>query len=179
MRSMSRALIIAVLACSLSDRSSAADDPLPSWNDTATRREIIGFVKAVTDAKTKSYVKPENRIATFDNDGTLWCEKPMCIHTFAEFERFGQLIAANPKLKSRQPYRAVSAKDMEYFTDLYEKGQLDTIVSDLFGVAFAGMTKTMTSRCASARPTKRPLSAWSPSRCTASRRKGFWAVPCN
>ncbi|MFN2236570.1 MAG: haloacid dehalogenase-like hydrolase, partial [Anaerolineales bacterium] len=54
-------------------------NPLPSWNDTTTRNMILDFVTMVTDEAGSQYVPPEERIAVFDNDGTLWCEKPMYI----------------------------------------------------------------------------------------------------
>ena len=55
----------------------AADDPLPSWNDGATKQSIIDFVTRVTKEGGPDYVKPEERVATFDNDGTLWIEQPL------------------------------------------------------------------------------------------------------
>lgn len=54
-----------------------AGDPLPSWHDTPTKRAILEYVEVVTDAGGRAFVTPEDRIATFDNDGTLWCEKPL------------------------------------------------------------------------------------------------------
>ena len=88
----------------------SADDPLPSWNDTATKRTILAFVAAVTDPESGQYVSPEDRIATFDNDGTLWCEKPIYVHFQAIFARMREQIAADASLAKREPYRSVAAK---------------------------------------------------------------------
>ena len=66
-----------VLVISIVGTAVAAEDPLPSWNDGASKQAILGFVAAVTDEGGKDYVEPAERIATFDNDGTLWVEYSM------------------------------------------------------------------------------------------------------
>jgi len=126
----------AVCLCSVGN----AAEPLPSWNEGTTKTAILEFVAAVTDKTSKNYVIPADRIATFDNDGTLWCEKPLYTHLFANIDRFKGLIKANPELAKHQPYKAISTKNLDYFLDLFEQGEIDTIVSDLFGVPFEGMT---------------------------------------
>ena len=70
-------LVGAVISLCITASVAAADDPLPSWNDGATKQSIIEFVTKVTAEGGPDYVKPEERVATFDNDGTLWCEQPM------------------------------------------------------------------------------------------------------
>ena len=66
-----------VISLCITASVAAADDPLPSWNDGATKQSIIEFVTKVTKEGGPDYVKPEERVATFDNDGTLWIEQPM------------------------------------------------------------------------------------------------------
>jgi phosphoglycolate phosphatase-like HAD superfamily hydrolase len=117
-----------------------ADDPLPSWNDTVTKKAIVDFVAMVTTEDGPGFVAPENRIATFDNDGTLWNEKPLYVHFFAVVDHMKQQMANDPSLKNRQPYKAVAAKDMTYFLDLYENMAIDTLVGELLAVPFGGMT---------------------------------------
>jgi phosphoglycolate phosphatase-like HAD superfamily hydrolase len=118
----------------------AVADPLPSWNDTATKQAIVDFVGAVTDRQSKDFVPPAERIAVFDNDGTLWTEKPVYTHVFALLDRFKAQMAADPTLKERQPYKAIVAKDKEYFADLYENQAIDTLVDELVALPFGGMT---------------------------------------
>ena len=69
--------VLALLATTLAAPVHARPDPLPSWNDGPARQRIVGFVKAVTDPRSKDFVAPADRIAVFDNDGTLWSEQPM------------------------------------------------------------------------------------------------------
>ena len=117
-----------------------AADPLPSWNDTATKKAITHFVEAVTTKGGPNFVPPRDRIATFDNDGTLWNEKPLYIHFFAVFDHMKQQMVADPSLKSRQPYKALATKDRNYFVSLYEDASYDTLLGQLIGVPFGGMT---------------------------------------
>jgi phosphoglycolate phosphatase-like HAD superfamily hydrolase len=128
-------LLLAILAI-----PAHAADPLPSWNDTASKTAIVEFVTAVTSKDGPKFVPPEDRIATFDNDGTLWNEKPLYVHFFAVFDHMKQQMANDPSLKDRQPYKAIATKDKTYFLDLYENMAIETLVSDLMAVPFGGMT---------------------------------------
>ena len=73
-----------------------AADPLPSWNNTATKTAIMDFVATVTTEGGPGFVAPEDRIATFDNDGTLWNEKPLYVHFSALFDHMKQQMANDP-----------------------------------------------------------------------------------
>ncbi len=88
----------------------ASDNPLPSWNDTETRHAIVEFVESVT-GDGPNHISSEERIAVFDNDGTLWCEKPMPIQLDFLLRRMGDMASQDPALLARQPWRAVAAKD--------------------------------------------------------------------
>jgi phosphoserine phosphatase len=79
---------------------------LGSWNDTATRASIVDFVE-----KAASDVPPEERIAVFDNDGTLWCEKPMPIQLDFILRRLAEMAEADPELRERQPWKAAHERD--------------------------------------------------------------------
>lgn len=91
----------------------AGNDPLPSWNDTGSRRAIVDFVDSAT-RDGPDHVEPPGRVAVFDNDGTLWCEKPMPIQLDFTVRRFAELAHGDPSLRSRQPYKAASEGDVHW-----------------------------------------------------------------
>jgi len=79
-----------------------ASDPLPSWNDGATKQAIVEFVTRVTTANSPNFVPVEDRIATFDNDGTLWAEQPLVQGLFV-LKKIKAMAAADPSLQEQQP----------------------------------------------------------------------------
>jgi len=87
---------------------------LSSWNDTPTRQAILDFVAAVTDESGPGYVPPEERVSTFDNDGTLWCEKPMYIQLDYLLRKMAAQAESDPSLRSRQPWKAAWEKDFDW-----------------------------------------------------------------
>jgi phosphoserine phosphatase len=87
--------------------------PLPSWNDGAAKSAILDFVARVTREGGKDFVLPAERIATFDNDGTLWCEQPIQVQVFFLIDRVKELAAKDTSLKKRQPYKALLEHDMK------------------------------------------------------------------
>jgi phosphoserine phosphatase len=122
-----------------------SDNPLPSWNDTATRRAIVRFVESVTEKGGSSYVPPEERVAVFDNDGTLWCEKPMPIELGFILQRLAAMAEQDASLRERQPWKAAHTRDYAWLGDVITKHYHgdDTDVKVLMGgilQAFAGMT---------------------------------------
>ena len=94
-------------------------DPLVSWRDTPTKQAIIDFVNAVTDASESKYVPPAERVAVFDNDGTLWCEKPAYIQLFFAIARLKQMAEANATLLNKPAFKAAATGDLGYFAALY------------------------------------------------------------
>lgn len=86
-------------------------DPLPSWNDGVAKQNIIRFVKEVTDQSSSGYVPPNDRIATFDNDGTLWVEKPLYVEVAFTFQRIAEMAKDHPEWKTTQPFKAVLEQD--------------------------------------------------------------------
>lgn len=90
-----------------------AADRLPSWNDGPARTAIIEFVTAVTDKDGPDYVEPSERIATFDNDGTLWIEYPIYTQLVFAMDRVKELAPQNPEWKTTQPFKAVLEGDMK------------------------------------------------------------------
>jgi hypothetical protein len=118
---------------------------LPSWNDTATRQRIVAFVESVTDEKSTGFVPAEERIATFDNDGTLWCEKPMPIQLGFILKRLAEMAADDPALQSQQPWKAAHEGDHAWLASVVDKHYAgdDSLVKVLMvGIlkAFAGMS---------------------------------------
>ena len=85
----------------------AQTDPLPSWNDGAAKQAIVAFVKATTTQGSPKFVPPEERIATFDQDGTLWVEHPMYTQVMYVLERVPALVKAKPELAKVAPYSTV------------------------------------------------------------------------
>ncbi|WP_218778504.1 HAD family hydrolase [Stenotrophomonas rhizophila] len=94
---------------------------LKSWNAGATRQAIIAFVARVTLEDGPDYVPPAARIAVFDNDGCLWCEKPMPIQADFLLRRIAEQAEADPSLRDRQPWKAVHEKDQEWLGDVITK----------------------------------------------------------
>jgi len=88
------------------------EELLASWNETSTRQAIIDFVDTVTTDGSDGFVPPEERIATFDNDGTLWAEKPIPIQLDYTLRRFAEMAEADPQLRDQQPYKAAYEHDM-------------------------------------------------------------------
>ena len=93
------------------------DDPLPSWRDGPTKQSIINFVEGVIDEKSAEFAPPEDRVATFDNDGTLWSEQPMYFQLFFAIDRVKALAPQNPAWKTQQPFKAVLENDMQALAD--------------------------------------------------------------
>ncbi|MBV4360302.1 HAD family hydrolase [Pinibacter aurantiacus] len=123
-----------ILTCIVSSRISfAQDDPLPSWNDDTLKASIIAFVKSVTMDGTSTFVPVEDRVATFDNDGTLWCEKPLIQGLFAMY-RAKQMVEKNPSLKQKQPYKAIASNDMAYIQKMSEQDLIKLVVATHTGL---------------------------------------------
>jgi hypothetical protein len=98
---------VATFAVLVSIPRAQAEDPLPSWNDGATKRTILQFVEDVTKRDGPHYVPPGERIATFDNDGTLWVEQPVYTQIFFAVDRVNTLAPSHPEWKDQQPFKAV------------------------------------------------------------------------
>ena len=113
----------------------AQADPLPSWNDGATKSSITDFVARVTTQGGPDFVPPDQRIATFDNDGTLWIEQPMYVQLAFILDRVKVLAPQNPGWKNKQPFKAVLDGDMKALAASGEKGLVE-----LMAVTHAGMT---------------------------------------
>jgi phosphoglycolate phosphatase-like HAD superfamily hydrolase len=98
--------------------SASGSDPLPSWNDGAAKQAIVDFVKATTDSASSKFVPTEERIATFDQDGTLWVEHPMYSQVVYCLDRVPALVKAKPELANVEPFKTVLSGDREAMAKL-------------------------------------------------------------
>src|SRR5262252_8747031 len=105
LRFASVAAIVTGLA--LATQAIPQTDPLPSWNDGVAKRAISEFVRATTDNASARFVPPEARIATFDQDGTLWVEHPLYTQVVYCLDRVPALVKAKPELANVEPYKTV------------------------------------------------------------------------
>jgi phosphoglycolate phosphatase-like HAD superfamily hydrolase len=94
---------------------------LSLWNETPTKKSVIDYVNAVTDPKNADFVPEAERIAVFDNDGTLWCEKPMYIQLDFILRRWVEMANENPALREQQPWKAAVEKDYAWLGNVVMK----------------------------------------------------------
>ena len=132
----SHAACVAVLALVVgSAHAWAADDPLQSWNDGPAKSAIVDFVDAVTTEGGTGYVAPADRIATFDNDGTLWVEQPYYTQLAFALDRIRALAPEHPEWREQQPFKAVLENDLEALKASGIKGVMQLVMA-----SHAGMT---------------------------------------
>ncbi|MGD2139392.1 MAG: HAD family hydrolase [Burkholderiales bacterium] len=123
-------LMLATAAC-------AQSDSLASWNDGKTKQSIIEFVEKVTASGSPDFVPQSERIAVFDNDGTLWTEHPMYTQLAFALDRVRELAPQHPEWKSKQPFKAVLDNDMKALAAAGEKGLVELVMA-----SHAGMSTT-------------------------------------
>jgi hypothetical protein len=114
---------------------SRAADPLPSWNDGRAKQSIISFVEKVTKEGSTDFVSVAERIATFDNDGTLWCEQPVPVQLFFAFDRVKALAPQHPEWKDKEPFASLLKGDLKAALAGGEHAMLEVLVA-----THAGMT---------------------------------------
>src|SRR5215510_11417814 len=115
-RSARALLVVASLA--FVAQAIAQTDPLPSWNDGPAKRAIVAFVETTTTQDSPHFVQPAERIATFDQDGTLWVEHPMYSQVIYCLDRVPALVKARPELASVEPFKTVLTGDLEAIAKL-------------------------------------------------------------
>jgi len=106
-------MIAALVALGLTTVVSQAADPLPSWNDGPAKQSIIAFVEKVTKPDSPDFVPVPERIATFDNDGTLWCEQPMPVQLYFALDRVKALAPQHPEWNSKEPFASLLKGDLK------------------------------------------------------------------
>ena len=105
---LTRDFTLAILAAWAVALTARAADPLPSWNDGAAKQSILQFVAQITKAGSPDFVPPAERIAVFDNDGTLWAEQPMYFQCLFALDRVKALAPQHPEWKTSEPLRFAS-----------------------------------------------------------------------
>ena len=108
---LSVSIAVLLLPCAIA----RAQDPLPSWNDTAPKKAIVAFVEKVSKEGGPDFVQPAERIATFDNDGTLWAEQPIYFQFQFALDRVKALAPQHPEWKNKEPFNHLIAGDMKAF----------------------------------------------------------------
>ena len=159
MKSVLRLPLAALTAVVLTLATAArAADPLPSWNDGPAKAAIVAFVDKVTKQGSPEFVPEPERVATFDNDGTLWAEQPMYFQLFFALDRVKALAPQHPEWKSTQPFKAALEGDMKTLAASGEKGLLTLVMATHAGMTTAEFEKIVKDWLATARhPTaKRP-----------------------
>ena len=126
-------------------------DPLPSWNDGAVKKSITEFVARVTTQGGADFVPAEQRIATFDNDGTLWCEQPIYFQVAFAFDRIKAMAPRHPEWKTRQPFKAILDEDIKALAASGEKGLLQVMAATHAGMTTDDFSKAVLEWTASAR----------------------------
>jgi phosphoglycolate phosphatase-like HAD superfamily hydrolase len=121
------------------------DDPLPAWNDGPTKQAILDFVAAVTTAGGDQFVTEGDRIAVFDNDGTLWCEQPLYIQLGFALDRVRSLAPEHPEWQEQQPFKAILVNDREALAALTKRDLAALIAATHAGIttdAFADIVRS-------------------------------------
>src|SRR5215467_12316020 len=102
-------ILIATIVCAVP--AVAQTDPLPSWNDTAAKKAIVDFVGRITKEGSPDFVKPDDRFATFDNDGTLWVEQPNYTQVVFAIDEVVAQAPQHPEWRESEPFKAILAHD--------------------------------------------------------------------
>jgi len=113
----------------------AQTDPLPSWNDAPTKQAIVAFVKETTDQASPKFVPPAERIATFDQDGTLWVEYPMYTQVIYCLERVPEAVKAKPELAKVEPFKTVLSGNREAMAKFTMKDLEKILAATLTGMS--------------------------------------------
>ena len=132
-------LLQAILLATLGITSARSADPLPSWNDGATKQRIVEFVRSVTTVGGPDFVPVSKRIATFDNDGTLWSEQPAYFQLQFSIHRTRKLIGSHPEWRTTQPFKAALENDLATLTSGNGKPFLALTASTLGGLTVTEM----------------------------------------
>jgi phosphoglycolate phosphatase-like HAD superfamily hydrolase len=137
--------LITLLACIIAFATTTnGDDALPSWNDGAAKQAIVNFVEKVTKEGSPDFVPAPERVAVFDNDGTLWAEQPMYFQGLFLFDRVKALAPQHPEWNEKEPFASLLKGDMKGVAAAGEKGALAMLAATHTGMTTEEFTKTVT-----------------------------------
>jgi len=134
--------------------ATAADDPLPSWNDTAPKKAIVAFVEKVTKEGSPDFVPEPERIAVFDNDGTLWAEQPVYTQVLFLIDRIKALAPQHPEWKTKEPFAALLKGDLHGVAATGEAGFAELMAATHSGMTTEEFSKTVSEWIATAKHPK-------------------------
>lgn len=152
MKTILRFLIPVFVAGAIRDAS--AVDALPSWNDTATKTAIVAFIERVTKEGSPDFVPVPERIATFDNDGTLWCEQPMYFQFLFALDRVKALAPQHPEWKTKEPFASLLKGDVKGALAGGERAMLEIVMATHAGMTTAEFEQTVKDWLATAKHPK-------------------------
>ena len=145
-RSLVIAFVCAVLCAGQAGTLALAQgDPLPSWNDGPIKQSIVDFVTRVTTEGGPDYVKPAERVATFDNDGTLWVEQPIYTQFAFAIDEVKAKSNQHPEWKTKEPFKSVLAGDLKAVAAMGEKGMLEIVAATHSGMTTVDFNDTVSA----------------------------------
>ena len=147
---LTRGLVLVALLL-VFGQADAQTDPLPSWNDGPSKKAIMDFVQATTDKASPKFVAPEARIATFDQDGTLWVEQQMYTQVIYCLERVPAVVAQKPELKNVEPFKTVLSGNREAMAKLSMPDLMKIVAATLTGMSVDEFKAEVTKWLASAK----------------------------
>src|SRR5262245_12361981 len=142
--SLKRVAVLICFSATACTAATAARDPLPSWKETPAKKAIVAFVGKVTRPGSPDFVPVPARIATFDNDGTLWAEKPVPFEAFFSFDRAKALAPEHPEWRSQEPFASLLRGDLAGVAATGEKGLMQIVAATHAGMTtdeFAGIVE--------------------------------------
>jgi phosphoserine phosphatase len=131
-----------------------AQDPLPSWNDGATKKSIVDFVAKVTKEGSPDFVKPDDRIATFDNDGTLWVEQPLYSQFLFALDRVKEMAPQHPEWKDKEPFASLLKGDLKEALKGGEHSMVEIVMATHAGMTTDEFEKIVSNWIATAKHPK-------------------------
>ena len=150
-RDLFKGSVAAMIARFVGRVTSAAGDPLPSWNDTATKKALLDFLRVTTDRSSPKFVPEPERIATFDQDGTLWVEHPIYTQAVYCFDRVPAVVKAKPELANVEPFKTVLTGNLQAIAKLSRPDLEKILVATLTGMSVDEFEEQATSWLETAR----------------------------
>ncbi|WP_414638737.1 HAD family hydrolase [Achromobacter sp.] len=144
-------IALLLTACASPQKAPRAQAELPSWNDGPSRTAIVDFVRAVTQPGGPDFVEAEERIAVFDNDGTLWSEQPMYFEVLFALDRVKEMAPAHPEWAKRPPFKAAIEGDKAALAKTGQQGLLKIVGATHTGMTVDDFTQSVTQWAATAR----------------------------